>query len=275
MVVAALAGCGQDDPGRPAASDAPAGGALVWAIGDLDAREPLARDVVGIIERSEPDRVVYLGDVYEDGTLRDFRANFDSAYAPLAALTWPTPGNHEWKRSAQGYFPYWTKAGGRPVEPWYRAAIAGWEIISLNSEAAMGPGSPQHTWLQQVLAGARGNCRIVFWHRPRYTAGTGHGDQADVAPLWELIAGRARIALAGHEHSLQRLAPIDGVVSFVSGAGGRHRYGIDQADPRLAFGDADVFGALRLELQPGRADHQFVALDGRVLDSGRVDCEAG
>jgi hypothetical protein len=95
-------------------------------------------------------------------------------------------------------------------------------------------------------------------------------------PLWRALRGRARIALAGHDHDLQRLRRIDGITSFVSGAGGRGLYAIDRSDPRLRFGNDTVHGALRLRLRRGgRAGYRFVGSDGKTLQSGRLRCRRG
>jgi acid phosphatase type 7 len=119
-----------------------------------------------------------------------------------------------------------------------------------------------------------GNCRIAFWHRPRYNAGTVHGDAPDVEPLWAALRGRARIVLSGHEHNMQRFAARDGITQFISGAGGRDHYGVHER-AGLAFADTEHFGALRLTLRPGRAMWAFVAAEGTTLDSGSIGCKAG
>jgi hypothetical protein len=70
---------------------------------------------------------------------------------------------------------------------------------------------------------------------------------------------------------MQRLKPRDGIVEFVSGAGGHERHNA-WADSRTAFVNDRDWGALRLRLEPGRATYRFVAVDGRTLDSGKVQC---
>ena len=52
---------------------------------------------------------------------------------------------------------------------------------------------------------------------------------------------------------MQRLQPIDGITSFVSGAGGARHYDLRRDDPRLAFADDRHDGALRLRLRRGEA----------------------
>jgi hypothetical protein len=71
---------------------------------------------------------------------------------------------------------------------------------------------------------------------------------------------------------MQRLQRIDGIMHVVSGAGGHDHYGVDTSDSRLAFSDTKTYGALRIDLRPGRAKLAFVASSGRVLDTSVVRC---
>jgi Calcineurin-like phosphoesterase len=211
--------------------------------------------------------VLYLGDVYTP----DYQA-FPAAYGALAKRVAPTPGNHDWPGNARdGYLRYWRTVMGHPVADHYSMRASGWEILSLNSEAPHGSGSTQLAWLRSQLQDA-GTCRIGFWHRPRYSAGR-HGDQPDVAPLWDALTGHASLVLAGHDHDMQRLRPIGGLTEFVSGAGGHAHYALNRDDPRVAFGNDTSYGALRMTLTPGHADLAFIAVDGRILDASRVSCK--
>lgn len=123
---------------------------------------------------------------------------------------------------------------------------------------------------------APGTCRLAFWHEPRFSAGTEHGDQPRVAPLWNALRGKAALVVNAHEHHMERMKPRDGIVEVISGAGGHgFRYPVKRGDPRLAFADDDHDGALRIRLEPGKARLAFVATDGRVLDSTTVRCSEG
>lgn len=244
--------------------------AVVWAVGDGAVDLPSARALARRIAADRPDRFLYLGDVYQRGTAAEFRENYDRVYGRLRAITAPTPGNHDWPRHADGYDPYWsTLTGGRPPAH-YSFRLAGWQILSLNSEEPLGSDSRQLRWLSRRIRDP-GTCRLAFWHRPRYSAGE-HGDQDDVDPLWRALRGRARLVVNGHDHNLQRLRPIDGITEMIAGAGGKSRYDLDEDDNRLAFARADVDGALRLELSRGLARYRFVTATGDVLDSGLVRC---
>ena len=122
-----------------------------------------------------------------------------------------------------------------------------------------------------MLARGDGTCRIAFWHRPRFSSDSVHGDAPDIAPLWNAVQGNARLVLNGHGHVMARYKRRGSLTQYLAGTGGRVRYGVG-ADPRLAFGRGDRTGALRLDLSPGNAALQFRAVNGEVLDRSRATC---
>jgi hypothetical protein len=271
-----LGGCGSQAvtvETRPAATipaaDAPR--AVVWAVGDAATPGPASDRVAGLVRRARPDLFLYLGDVYETGTRSDFRRYYHPRFGRLAGITMPTPGNHEWGNRFRGYYPYWFHRKGHPQPPWSKRTIAGWQIFDLNSQAPHGVGSPQVKWLEGALAGARGDCRIAFWHRPRYSEGA-YGGAPDLNPLWNRLAGHARIVLSGHDHNLQRHRPQKGIAQYVVGAGGRGRYALHGGPSTMVWGRDDLNAALRMVLKPGHALLEFRGSRGHVLDRSRVSC---
>ncbi len=251
--------------------------ATIWAVGDAADGGRAAARVADLIVADDPDRFLYLGDVYETGTAQEFAANYAADFSPLDAIAAPTPGNHEWPNRAQGYFPYWERAKGRPIRDYYAFRVGRWQILSLNSETAHDPASQQLRWLDRRLRRSRrfGDCRIAFWHRPLESAATVHGDQPDVEPLWDAIAGRARVVVNGHDHTMQRLRRRDGVVELIAGSGGRELYRLDPLDPRPRFANDTDHGALRIALKRESARLAFVTEEGAVVDSSRVRCHRG
>ncbi len=244
--------------------------AVVWAAGDVATPGPRADSVAALVRRGRPDRFLYLGDVYETGTLAEFRRWYHPRFGRLARITEPTIGNHEWDNRFRGYYQYWARQKGRRQPPWSKTRIAGWELINLNSQAPHGTFSPQIRWLEGAVAGP-GDCRIAFTHRPRYSAGA-YGGAPDMNPFWNRLSGRARIVLAGHDHNFQRHRPQRGLTQYVVGAGGRGRYALHRGSPTLAWGRDDVDGALRMVLKPGRALLEFRSPRGSLLDQTRVTC---
>ena len=159
---------------------------------------------------------------------------------------------------------------GRTPPSYYSFTAAGWRIISLNSQISVGSRSRQVRWLRERVR-RPSTCRIAFFHRPRYSAGS-HGDNRDMAAVWGALRGRARIALGGHDHNMQRHRSRNGIVQFVSGAGGRGLYRLNRQDRRLAFANDTRHGALRIRLRPGVASLAFVTAGGRVLDRSTLRC---
>ncbi len=244
---------------------------VVWAIGDGADGGADSRAVAAMVGRQRIDRMLYLGDVYETGTAAEFQTNYDPPYHRFDAIAAPTIGNHEWPNIATGYVPYWTSVRGTPPPLWYAFAVSGWQLISLNSNVPTS--SDQLSWLSAQIAQTPryGTCRLAFMHHPVYSAGL-HGDLSSLQGIFGELKGRASIVLAGHDHDMQRLQPVDGITPYVDGAGGRELYPVDRTDPRLAFADDTHHGALRIKLRPGLATLSFVAEDGTVLDRSRASC---
>jgi calcineurin-like phosphoesterase family protein len=248
----------------------PGNRARVWAIGDAD--PPASKKVARLIRRGDPDRILYLGDVYPTGTREDF-TRWAKPFGRLVKKMAPTPGNHDFKNARDGYDPFWREVTGEFPHSRYSFKAGGWEILSVNNEDP--DWRPQRDYLERkVLPG--GNCRIAFWHRPRYNAGKHEegGELPQVAEFWDAIVGRARLIVNGHDHNSQRMRETDGIVQLIAGAGGRRLYDVNERHRRLAFSNDKKFAALRLDLEPGRARWRFVAVDGKVLDKGSLRCRA-
>ena len=223
--------------------------ASIWAVGD-SAGGADATPVAELIRAARPDKVLYLGDIYDgDSGWRAYRHLYGSL--PVAR----TPGNHDWPHHWSG-------------PEWYAFSAAGWRILELNSETSKP--AQQLAWLRAQLR-ARGTCRIAFWHRPRYSAGV-HGNAADMDPYWRALQGHATLVLSGHDHDMERYAPRGGLVQIVAGAGGESHYPLLRSHAGLLFGDSTHWGALRMDLRPGAAILAFVSTSGRTLDSKSYKC---
>ena len=252
----------------------------VWAIGDVG-EGALGQPVSDLVASMPMRYLLYLGDIYPAGSAADFANNYAPTFGQFDSRAVPTMGNHEYPDRLNGFDPYWQAARGTRPPRYYAFAASGWQVIVLNSEMDTYPGSAQYSWLKNLLKStkARGNCRIALTHRPRYSGGS-HGDNSSIEPLWGLLANRARIWLSGHDHDMQRFAANRGIVQFVSGAGGRGHYAVDDSSSAsLQFSNDTLDGALRLNLQRrqhgrSRAGWAFrSAEDGTSLDSGSLGCK--
>jgi hypothetical protein len=276
----------------PSTGTKPAQGAplVVAAVGDGAGGEVNENNVVSLISSWNPNLLLYLGDVYEEGSYSEFVNWYGSGsqlFATFRAITDPTVGNHEYleANTASSYFYYWDN-----VPNYYSFTTGGWHFVSLNANNQFVPtlaGSPQYQWLAQDLAANTSPCTLVFFHQPLFNIGVEGSDDA-MLPIWSLLVGsKVDLVLTGHDHDYQRWLPLDGsgqpdaangVTQFVVGTGGHHIQTFVTSDPRMARGFDSTsqplpWGALRLELTSTGASYHFVNTDGTELDSGSIACK--
>ncbi|MFZ0325618.1 MAG: metallophosphoesterase [Actinomycetes bacterium] len=239
---------------------------------------------VGRLVRSlAPDALVTTGDnQYEKGSLKAYRTSYDSALGSLRPITWAVPGNHEYGTpKAAGYFTYFGARAGTPSRPWRSFSPAkGWQVLLLDSNCwavgGCGRHSPQARWLHRRVSHHPARCTIASWHHPLHTAGHYKGDssvEAVARPLWRAAdRNGVDIVVNGHDHNYQRFAPINRMVEFVAGTGGKSHYGLSNAK-HLRFGTDASYGVLLLTLHAdGTYRHAFMTIDGRRLDVGTGRC---
>ena len=236
-----------------------------------------------------PGTVFTLGDnVYPDGTAAEFRDCYDPTWGRHKARTRPAAGNHDYHTSgASAYFNYFGAAAGNPGEGYYSYDVGEWHVIVLNSQCSdaggCDPESPQGQWLQADLAVNRATCTLAYWHKPRFSSDSVHGNSSSVLDFWSLLyeAG-ADVVLNGHAHSYERFAPQDpqgaadpdhGIREFVVGTGGADLYGVGSIQPNSEVRNNDTHGVLKLSLYSGGYDWEFIPISGKIFtDSGRGAC---
>jgi acid phosphatase type 7 len=286
------------------------GDAVVYAAGDIVCKPGSAvtatacrhGQTADVVAAGAGDAVVALGDLqYEIGKPSDYTNAYHPTWGRAKAITVPVVGNHEYfcktttqgcSYPAAGYFGYFGAAAGDPDEGWYRDEVAGWTVLSLNSNCnAATPmkdftdcevGSPQYQWVQQQLA-TDGQCTMVLWHHPRFSSGDEHGDSPWMQDLWALAANQSvELLLVGHEHIYQRFAPRNasgamsspGLRQFTVGIGGKDLSTAPENPvlPSEAITD-DAFGVLKLTLHANGYDYDFVPAWGEsYADTGSGTC---
>jgi len=260
--------------GATVVSAARADETIVFALGDGADGSATSRALAHYVIAQRPDRFFYLGDVYETGTRSEFTRRYDPLYGPLAAISDPVLGNHEYANRATGYFTYWAaKRRWSPDRAKHRAyvdAASAWQVVAYASDA---DAASEAAWVARRFAEHAGTCRIVIAHKGRYVvADTAHGDNIEQQPVWARIAGKAAINVVGHNHIYGRLAPIRGVAVLVSGAGGHALRSLGKQHHAVRASKTGVATATRLVLRRGAADFAQVDARGVVYDSGTVTC---
>lgn len=247
--------------------------------------------------------VLALGDIaYQNATNAEL-ANYQNTWGIFKSKTYPAIGNHEYYADtsktghlAQPYTDYWRSEGqwtSTALAPsvvrqitvdkqWYSFNLGSWHLISLDSEKNI---PAQTTWLQQDLAANSTACTIAYWHSP-YWAGSGSGVSISrVKPFMDaLLAAKADIVLAGHEHAYNRFPKMNsssvqtstGIRTWVVGTGGTGLATSGDKSPLNEMyldGGSGLRGAfLRLELKPASYNWQLIDTTGAVKDSGSDTC---
>lgn len=249
---------------------------------DLDGDEQTAALVKGL-----SGTVLTLGDsAYDRGSPKEFAECYDPSWGQFLERTWAVPGNHEHDTpDAAGYFGYYGDRAGPAGRGWYALRLGDWHVITLDSECRPAggceAGSEQVEWLVAELADRPSACTIVAFHKPRFSSGE-RGDERSVEPLWRLaVAAGVDVILNGHEHSYERLGPMDadgrpdaaGVTVFIVGTGGAPLRGFPSIEPASQVRIDDHHGVLELQLGDGSFDWAFrSAPDGSVRDEGSGAC---
>lgn len=263
---------------------------VMAAVGDGAGGEQAATDVTDMIASWQPSLFSYLGDVYEDGTITEFRNWYGDStrwFGRFRDITAPVVGNHEYNKEpdgsyvADGYFRYWND-----IPHYYSFDAGGWHVVALDSTSQFNqtaPGSAQYEWLRQDLEANTNPCILAVWHHPLNTVGS-EGPAQRMSSIWSLLREHsATLALTGHDHQYQHWMPLDGsqqpdpegVSQMIAGAGGHSSQGIQSSDSRV-LATAQAYGALRLEVYPERIDYTYRTPNGgtgKILDSGFVRCK--
>jgi len=246
---------------------------VVWAVGDAQADDMARQEAVAsLIQSGGLSRLLFLGDLTENGTAAEYANDYGPTYGRMKDITSPTIGNHDYPRRAQGYDPYWGPGVRQPDGGhWFSFDLGGWHFVSLSSMEDHGTSSAQLAWLRNDLARYPGTCTVAFTHYPRYSAGP-QWSNVTLEPFWQALRGHGVLMLSGHAHNYQRHRPVRGITQFVVGTGGGDLGSPDFWDPRLASKSDRYIGALRLELAVGGARFGFVSTDGITRDRGDVAC---
>ena len=271
----------------PRGTIAPEGERLVVGVdGDGASGKARIADVARLVAGWDPDMFIYLGDVYENGSIAEFHNHYGGQGGPyfgrFSDITNPTVGNHEYSSpGAAPYFHFWDN-----VPHHYSYDAGGWHFISLDSTSNFGQTSTtsaQYQWLSQDLASDPNPCKIAYWHHPLFSTAL-RGGTPRMAAIWNLLDSHGvDLVLTGHDHNYQRWVPLDssgtpsstGITQIVAGTGGHSVYRFGTSDSRVAAGidtAPNAYGAVRLELNPEGLGYSYQSSAGLTLDSGSIAC---
>lgn len=264
----------------------PPGSVIMIGAGDIsDCNNNNDEATAKILDANTTGTVFLLGDnVYENGTSTEYNNCYDPTWGRHKSRTRPSAGNHEYNTpNATGYYGYFGAAAGDPTKGYYSYDIGDWHVVVLNSNIARDAASAQLTWLDQDLTANTKSCTMAYWHHPRFSSGSSHGNDVSVQPFWEkLVQYNADLILNGHEHDYERFARqsptgvadnVSGIRQFVVGTGGRALYTLGTRKANSEVFNSTTFGVIRLTLSAGSYSWQFIPIAGQTFtDSGSENC---
>jgi hypothetical protein len=229
--------------------------------------------------------VYTLGDnVYNSGTTTEYNNCYNPSWGRHKARTRPSIGNHDYATLSGGpYYTYFGSNAGEAGKGYYSYDLGAWHIIVLNSNIDVSAGSVQEQWLRGDLAAHANSCTLAYWHHPRFSSGSEHGNNAGMQPLWQaLYDANADLILNGHDHDYERFAPqtpsgvadnTRGIREFVVGTGGISHYALGVLKANSQVFNSTSFGVLKLTLYDGGYDWEFVHVPGQTFtDVGSGTC---
>lgn len=221
--------------------------------------------------------VLMLGDnMYGPGSPEDFALRFERPYKALldAGVTfYAANGNHDpvsiltyplYNMNGNRY--YWFKKTEGPLGPVAPRTVRFFAIDTVNLDSA------QMAWLRRYMGESNDDWEICFYHHPIYTSGRYRFNAMRMRRILEPIFVQygADVALAGHEHFYERVAPQQGVTYFISGAGGALRVGdIRPSNLTVKGFDTDTHFML-MEISGDELFFQVISREGQTVDSGRI-----
>jgi 3',5'-cyclic AMP phosphodiesterase CpdA len=204
-----------------AIGDNGSGGRQAMAVAERMARTYRARPFGNVVLLGDISYYGSISDRYEDVFVRPMRPLLDAGVTFDLAI-----GNHDegLRHSEEGFDEIEAEIDlldtpGR----YYMRTYGPADVFLLDSSVPglFGPGaSDQLQWLDDTLASATSQWRIVALHHPPFSSGR-HGSTPRAEELLVPLLERHRVdlVLAGHDHDYERTRPIDGVTYVVSGGG--------------------------------------------------------
>ena len=267
---------------------AQAGSAVLVGAGDIaDCGSPGDAATASLV-KSIGGTVFTLGDnAYTDGTAKEFTNCYGPTWGQFKGRTRPAIGNHEYQsKGAAGYWDYFGSAAGPRGKGWYSYDAGSWHVVVLNANCdnvGCGKGSAQERWLRADLAAHDSQCTLAYWHQARFVSDKEHANSAATGPFWDaLYDAGAELVLSGHAHVYERFAPQSpsakadpdhGIREIIVGTGGESHYSFGTPHPNSQVRNGNTFGVLKLTLNPGSYDWQFIPQKGKSFrDSGHTPC---
>ena len=245
-----------------------------WGTGRAGQRK-VFDEVHGIEKRSAYDFLLTVGDNFYPSGVRStkdaqWKTVFESTYGKLGFPIYPTLGNHDHRGNVQAQIDY-SKLSPRWKMParYYSIVqdLGGDSVLFLALDTELlrqGRDPGQLKWVIEQLRSSKAKWKVVFGHHPIFSHGP-HGHNAALKKMLHpvLVETKTDMYIAGHDHTLEIIGPIAGVLHTIAGGGG----GSDNPYP-IKPGLKTVYGTsgggfLDLRFSPRKITLQMRPLSGK------------
>ena len=243
-------------------------------VGDFGSGTSDETAVASLIQSWHPDFVLTVGDnAYPMGSKELLDRDIFRPYAAVMreSAWFPALGNHD--VMADGGEPELEAFHSLGTERWYRFTWGNADVVVLDSDSSVAPGSPQLRFARRALAG-RSCFRFAAWHHPPWEPpgrSISPGLRSNIVPLVQRDG--IQVVFVGHLHAYARSRPHNGVVYVAVGTGG---HALSSDARMLTIPSARIvqgrFGALRADVAGHEARFRYETVDGRVRDRFRLTC---
>lgn len=230
----------------------------------------MAAEMARVRQRFPFEFVITVGDnLYGSERPQDFVRKFEAPYKPLldaGVKFYASLGNHDGRE--QAHYKLFNMDGKlyysfKPAKQNVRFFVL--ETTSLDPD--------QVAWLQKELEGSREDWKIPYFHHPLYSSGGRHGSDIALRDVLEPLFVKYNVSVVfnGHDHFYERVNPQQGIVYFVTGAGGQLRSGnIDRSSGLTAKGFDTDYSFMIAEINGDEMVFNAIARSGAVVDSGVI-----
>ena len=252
------------------------------AIGDFGTSSASSAAVAAAIPPFAPWLLISVGDnVYENGAPSELDPNlftpFKSVFSQAAFM--PALGNHD--IATDSGFPLLgalsLPENGPYLERTYSYDYGNIHFTVIDSTSiqidALRPAVLN--WLDQDLAATLQQWKVVYYHHPPYTSLFYWGEEDTMREFVVPILERrgVHLAISGHNHTYERINPINGIHYITTGAGGRTLYGLTQRAPYSALINNAVHSYMGFEVMGSSMIVRCISKDLEVLDEFLIDLD--
>ena len=241
--------------------------------GDTRSRHDVHRRVVAAISKLDPEFVILLGDLVDNGANTASWATFFWIEQELLRKTvfFPVIGNHE--RQDPQYFEFLHQRSSNYSFNWGSSHFTVFDSeprsAGLLPEAREEAWTRQKRWLESDLeANQKAEFRIVVFHSPPFTAvkrrQAGSKKIQELVPLMEKY--KVHAVFSGHDHNYQHHLN-NGIHYIVTGGGGAPLYPVDGPIPGITQKAESVDNFTHIKVDGRLAQIKAYTPDGREIET--------